>query len=300
MADLHTTLVHFDLIYDEPVVLSPLVRRITANNPSLFTGAGTNTYIVGTERFTVVDPGPSDPAHVEAILNATGGKIDRILATHGHEDHSPAGKPLADATGAEMMGFMVSPELEHLDISFAPVRDLQDGEIIDAGEFQIKVIHTPGHLKRHMCFLLEQEQMLFAGDHIMQGATVVIIPPHGGTMWEYLESLQKLKGTGIQLLAPAHGHLLSDPDKVFQELYDHRLAREDKVLQVLETMKKGTLEELAPLVYPEVEGDLIKGTHIALWSHLQKLVHDGKATKHHQKHWIMGEEIWEIVAPSQI
>lgn len=295
MADIHTTLVHFDLIYDEPVVLSPLVKRITANNPSSFTGPGTNTYLVGTDRFTVIDPGPNDQAHIDAILKATDGKIDRILATHGHEDHSPAGKPLADATGAEMIGLTVNSELEHLDTTFTPQRDVEDGEVIDAGDYQIKAIYTPGHLKRHVCFLLEQEQMLFAGDHIMQGATVVIIPPHGGTMWEYLESLEKLKGTGIQLLAPAHGHLLSNPDKVFQELYDHRLTRENKALDVLRSQKKGTVEELAPLVYPEVEGDLIKGTHIALWSHLQKLVHDGKAKKHHEKHWIMGEEIWEIL-----
>lgn len=300
MADLHTTLVHFDLLYDEPVVLSPLVRRITANNPSVFTGPGTNTYIVGTDRFTVIDPGPDDPAHVQAILQATGGRIDRILATHGHEDHSPAGKSLADATGAEMVGLVPSAELEHLDTSFAPTRDVQDGEIIDAGAYQLRAIYTPGHIKRHVCFLLEQEQILFAGDHIMQGATVVIISHHGGTMWDYLESLQKLKGQGIRLLAPAHGHLLASPDQVLQELYDHRLSREAKALAVLKQVKRGTIEELAPLVYPEIEGDLIKGSHIALWAHLQKLVHDGKATQHHEKHWIMGEEIWEFVEPAGV
>ncbi len=297
MADLHTTLVHFDIVYDEPVRLSPMVQRITANNPSAFTGQGTNTYLVGHERFTVIDPGPDKPEHIDAILKATGGNIDRILATHGHEDHSPAGKPLADATGAKMIGFCPAEEdaEQHLDPTFSPERDVLDGEIIDCGDYQIRAIHTPGHLRRHVCYLLEQEQMLFAGDHIMQGATVVIIPPHGGTMWDYLASLMKLKGQGIQMLAPAHGHLLSDPDKVFQELFDHRMSREAKALAVLKDKRKGTIEELAPFVYPEVEGDLIKGTHIALWSHLQKLVHDGRARKHHEKHWIMGEEIWEII-----
>ncbi len=295
MADIHTTLVHFDLVYDEPVVLSEWVQRITANNPSAFTGPGTNTYIVGKERFVVVDPGPNDADHVAAILKATGGKIDYVLATHAHEDHSPAALPLVEATGAKMIGFCCDEDSEHLDKTFTPDRDIEDGEIIDAGDFQLRAIYTPGHLKKHVCYLLEQEKTLFAGDHIMQGATVVIIPPHGGTMWDYLDSLMKLKGQGINWLAPAHGHVLSHADKVVQELYDHRMSRERRALEVLTSQKKGTIEELAPMVYPEVEGDLIKGTHFALWSHLQKLVHDGRATKHHEKHWIMGEEIWEIV-----
>lgn len=296
MADIHTTLVHFDINYGEPVAISPLVRRITANNPSAFTGPGTNTYLVGKDRFTVIDPGPLDQDHIDAILKATDGKIDRILATHAHEDHSPAAKPLADATGAKMFGLQVNPDTEMLDQTFTPEKTIADGEVIDVGDYQFTAIYTPGHLKQHVCYLLEQEQLLFAGDHIMQGATVVIIPPHGGTMWEYLESLTKLKGRGIDRLAPAHGHVLSDPDKVFQELYDHRMSRERKAIAVLESVKKGTIEQLAPLVYPEIEGDLIKATHFALWSHLQKLVHDGVAKKHHEKHWIMGEEIWEIVA----
>lgn len=295
MADLHTTLVHFDIVYDEPVVLSEWVQRITANNPSAFTGPGTNTYLIGKDRFAVVDPGPNDPAHVDAILKATGGKIDYILATHAHEDHSPAAKPLADATGAAMIGFRCDVDSEHLDKTFVPAQDIKDGEVIDAGDFQLRAIYTPGHLKQHVCYLLEQDDTLFAGDHIMQGATVVIIPPHGGTMWEYLDSLMKLKGQGINWLAPAHGHILSHPDQVVQELYDHRMAREARAIEVLKAEKKGTIEDLAPLVYPEVKGDLIKGTHFALWSHLQKLVHDGVATKHHEKHWIMGEEIWEFV-----
>jgi len=296
MADIHTTLVHFDLVYDEPVVLSEWVQRITANNPSAFTGPGTNTYIIGKERFAVVDPGPNDADHVAAIMKATGGKIDYVLATHAHEDHSPAALPLVETTGAKMIGFRCDAESEHLDKTFAPEKDIQDGEIIDAGDFQLRAIYTPGHLKQHVCYLLEQEKTLFAGDHIMQGATVVIIPPHGGTMWDYLDSLMKLKGKGINWLAPAHGHILSHADQVVQELYDHRMSRERRALEVLTAQKKGTIEELAPMVYPEVEGDLIKGTHFALWSHLQKLVHDGRATKHHEKHWIMGEEIWEIVA----
>ena len=297
MADLHTTLVETELSYGKPVRLSPLVTRITANNPSPFTGPGTNTYIVGRERFAVVDPGPNEPEHVQAILKATGGRIDYVVATHNHEDHSPAGKPLADATGATMIGLRPDAALEWIDTTFTPQQSVAEGERIHGDGYTLQAIYTPGHLRDHVCFLLEEEGVLFAGDHIMQGATVIIVPTHGGTMWEYLASLQKLQNRGLQILAPAHGHLLSQPDQVLQELYDHRMSREHKILQVLREQQSGTIEQLAPLVYPEVEGDLIRATHIILGAHLQKLVHDGLATRHHKKHWIVEEEIWEIAAP---
>ena len=295
MADIHSSLVEIELVYDQPVQLSPLVRRITANNPSAFTGFGTNTYVIGNGDYTVVDPGPADDAHIDAILAATGGKISRILATHLHQDHSPAGKKLAEETGATLMGVKTTFDAETLDHTFVMDRFLADGETIEASDHTLQAVYTPGHLRDHTCYLLQQEAMLFAGDHIMQGATVVIVPPHGGSMSDYLNSLMKLKGQGIKHLAPAHGHLLSEADQVVQELYDHRMSREHKTLKALKEHKRGTIEQLAPFVYPEVEGDLIRGTHIALWAHLQKLVDDGVASKHREKHWILGEEIWEIV-----
>ncbi len=298
MADLHTTLVEIDLSYGKPVVISPLVRRITANNPSLFTGPGTNTYIVGRERFIVIDPGPDDPRHVSAILGATNGQIDVILATHGHEDHSPAAKSLADVTGAKMMGLRPDLSLDYIDKTFAPDVSLQEGDVIEGDGFQLEAIMTPGHLRDHVCFLLKEEGMLFAGDHIMQGATVVIVTHHGGSMGDYLKSLKKLQGRNIQFLAPAHGHLLSSADQVLQELHDHRMSREHKVLNVLKQRQRGTIQELAPLVYPEVEGDMIKATHVILNAHLQKLVEDGVLRRHHKKHWIVDEEIWELVEGS--
>lgn len=295
MADIHTSLVEFDLVYDQPVQISPLVRRVTANNPSVFTGAGTNTYIVGNGPYTVIDPGPAEDDHVNAILRATDNDISRILVTHLHEDHSPAAKPLAEATGAELLGVETTVESDYLDKTFSADRCLRDGDVVSADDHSLETLFTPGHLRDHNCYLLREEGLLFTGDHIMQGATVVIIPPHGGSMADYLNSLMKLKGIGLKHLAPAHGHILSEPDQVVQELFDHRMSRERKAIEVLTKYRKGTIEELAPFVYPEVQGDLIKGTHIALWSHLQKLVEDGVAQKHHEKHWIMGEEIWEIV-----
>jgi len=297
MADLHTTLVHIDIIYDQPVQVAPLVRRVTANNPSSFTGLGTNTYIVGRNRFSVIDPGPNDPEHIAAILAATDGKIDRIIATHNHEDHSQAALPLAQATGAAVVGMPPSEEMEYIDHTFQPDVIVADGEVINCGEYTLSAVYTPGHLKAHCCFVLNDGEMVFAGDHVMQGASVVIIPSHGGTMWEYLESVQKLQGRGYDLLAPAHGHILSDVDQVLQELYDHRIRRETKVLNALTALKRGTIEQLAPYVYPEVSGDLIKGTHFAMSAHLLKLVHDGVVRHHHEKHWLLGEEIWELIDP---
>jgi len=305
MADLHSTLVRIDINYGQAARLSPLVERITANNPSPFTGPGTNTYIVSDELCTVViDPGPNEPEHIAAILAATENKIDFILATHTHEDHSPAGKPLALASGAKLIGLACDGLGEHLDDTFKPLHSVSDGERLEFGGFVIQAIYSPGHIKDHVCFLLEGEQMLFAGDHIMQGATVVIVPPHGGTIGDYLRSLAKLSGTGIKMLAPAHGHLLAEPDQVMAELSAHRLKREARVIEVMIAQQRGTVEALAPLVYPEVRGDLIWGTHVALWSHLQKLVEDGMVRRKNDKHWMVGsttaEEIWEWIGEDAV
>lgn len=296
MADIHDTLVKFDIIVGETVTLSPLVRRITAPNPSAFTGPGTNTYIVGHgDDVAVIDPGPNEQSHIDAILKATDGKIRWLIATHTHEDHSPAAKPLQEATGAEMVGVPFHEHHEHLDETFVVDKPIQEGDIFKTKDYSLRTIATPGHVSNHMSFLLEEEMVLFAGDHIMQGATVVIVPPHGGTMWDYFASLDKLKGMGIKWLAPAHGHILNEADKVVTELKAHRQTREDKAKRVLREVKKGKIEELAPLVYPEVEGDLIYGAKVALYAHLQKLVHEGFATRYSEKHWIMGEEIYELV-----
>ena len=295
MADLHTSLVPIDIVYDKPVRLSSRVRRITARNPSPFTGPGTNTYIVGQQRFCVIDPGPADAQHIDAILEATAGKIDYVFATHAHPDHSPAALPLVQATGARMMGLLPATGTEGLDYSFAPDESLLDNEVVDAGEVRLRVIETPGHLKQHLCFLLEEEALLFAGDHVMQGASVVIVPNHGGTMWDYLDSLRKLQGLGLRHLAPAHGHLLAQPDRVLQELIDHRMAREKKVVEALRQLRQASTEALAPLVYPEIEGDMIRATHVALWAHLQKLVRDGLVIRHQRQHWLIGEVMWEFI-----
>src|SRR5215217_703344 len=160
--------------------LSPLVRRIVAPNPGIMTGPGTNTYLVGIDEIAVIDPGPADDDHLDAIAGCGGDRIRWILATHTHKDHSPGIAGLKKRTGAEVLAF---DERDDLVID----RALADGDRVEATEFRLTAVHTPGHASNHLCYLLEEERLLFSGDHVMEGSTVVIRPPDGD-MAVYLES----------------------------------------------------------------------------------------------------------------
>ena len=192
--------------------LSPLVRRITAGNSSVFTGPGTNTYLVGKEEITVIDPGPAMPEHIENIAKACGDDIKQILVTHTHPDHSPGAKLLHQRTAAPVMG-MYALHKQTQDKTFKANKVLEDGDEIREIEYTLKAIHTPGHASNHLCYLLEEEKMIFTGDHIMEGSTVVIGPPDGN-MKQYIESLEKLKQFDISMIAPGHGNLMKDPKSV--------------------------------------------------------------------------------------
>lgn len=255
--------------------LSPLVRRIVAPNPSAMTGAGTNTYLVGREEVAVIDPGPDDPDHVAAILAAGAGRIRWILVTHTHPDHSPGAAPLARATGAEQWGAR-PPDDQFQDPSFEPDHELRDGETLSTPEFSLRAVHTPGHVGNHYCFLLEDEGMLMTGDHIMNGSTVVIIPP-GGDMKDYVDSLQKLTALPLVHLAPGHGELMPEPVAVVEWIVNHRLQREAKVVSALQTSGGGTLDQLIPLVYDDVNPTLYGMAKFSLWAHLIKLEREQRA-----------------------
>lgn len=260
---------------EQVVELSPLVRRLTVDNPGIMTGPGTNTYLVGRQQVAVIDPGSDDPRHIDAILDACGDRLRWILATHTHPDHSPGAAALAAATGAEVLGNRID-DGDLQDPTFRPVRSFVQDELLRGPGFTLRALLTPGHVANHVCFLLEEEQLLFTGDHLMQGTTVVIVPPFGD-MKEYLESLQMLHRYQIAALAPGHGTVIRDPQVEIDRVIRHRLAREAKVLAALHKVGEATLETLTPLVYDDVAPTLHPVARYSLWAHLLKLERDGCA-----------------------
>jgi glyoxylase-like metal-dependent hydrolase (beta-lactamase superfamily II)/8-oxo-dGTP pyrophosphatase MutT (NUDIX family) len=263
----------------EVIALSPTVYRVTAPNPGPMTGPGTNTYILGQGRDrAVIDPGPAIESHLNAILAAVGsqgGQLRWILVTHTHRDHSPAAARLKDATGATVLG-LAAPDDGHQDHSFSPDRALAHGECIQAEDFSLRALHTPGHASNHICYLHEQERLLFSGDHIMQGSTVVINPPDGD-MIAYLESLAALKREKPSYIAPGHGFLMDQPDRVIDRLVAHRQKREDKLVTAMQAKGPALEQTLLPIVYDDVPAAVHPLAHRSMLAHLYKLRDEGRA-----------------------
>jgi len=255
--------------HDIPFRLNSRVRRLVAPNPGAMTGPGTNTYLIGNEEIAVLDPGPKIPAHIKAILNAGDGRIRWIVCTHTHPDHSPAWQAIAEETGAEVIGALPADDMFQ-DNSFQPTSVLHHDDVLQTPEFTLRAVHTPGHVSNHYCFFLEEEQMLFAGDHIMNGSTVVIVPP-SGNMKAYIESLQLLLQYPLKFIAPGHGDILEDSAAVVEWLVNHRLKRESKVLEGLKSLGSATLDELVTVVYDDVDGSLHSMAKLSLEAHLIKL-----------------------------
>ena len=261
-----------------PVRLSERVIRVTAANGNLMTGPGTNTYLVGggeTNRWTVIDPGPADDAHVRAVLAAAPGPIEAIVLTHSHKDHSPASRALSAATGAPVWGrWPTHPQGQDAELSLA--RELQHGErLACAPEAHLRVLHTPGHASNHLCFLLEEERLLFTGDHVMQSSTVVINPPDGD-MAAYLASLRSLLREDLEWLAPGHGFLMAHPGRVIEALVAHRLRREALVLEAVQALGPAPVARLRERVYVDTPTALHAMAERSLLAHLLKLQAEGR------------------------
>jgi len=250
--------------------------RVLARNPGMMTGPGTNSYLFGKESLTVIDPGPADQEHLQALLQAArtlGKPIDQVIVTHTHRDHSPGALALVAATGARCLGPSV-PDDGLQDESWQSDHLLAEGDRVDCGGVSLQVIETPGHVGNHLCYLSE-DGLLFTGDHLIQGSTVVIAPP-SGSMQAYFASLRKLQQRGITLMAPGHGDVISDPEDTLSHTLAHRQKREDKVLNTL-TSDPQALAVLVKAVYDDVPEFLHGVAQFSLQAHLIKLAEDGKA-----------------------
>jgi glyoxylase-like metal-dependent hydrolase (beta-lactamase superfamily II) len=249
------------------------VRRLVAPNPSMMTGPGTNTYLIGEDEIAVLDPGPAIAEHIEDIILKSMSSVRWILATHTHPDHSPGVVALAEKTGAEILG-IPAPDGQHQDKTFVPTRQLQDGDVLETKEFRLEAVHTPGHASNHLCFRHAGLNWLFTGDHVIDGSTVVIDPPDGN-MKDYIESLQRCRDLGCDALVPGHGELIEDPVSVIDWIIKHRLERETKVLAAVEANPNLTTYELVPHVYTDVNPHLYGWAERSLLAHVLKLEADG-------------------------
>ena len=261
------------MVVGVPVALSRLVRRLTCPNPGVMTGPGTNTYLVGLEEVAVIDPGPDDDGHLDSIVAAAGDRIRWIVVTHTHPDHSPGAEPLRKRLRPDVL--VLGYEARD---GFHPDAEIGDGHRIDGAEFTLRAVHTPGHAGNHLCYVLEEEGLLFSGDHIMNGSTVVITPPDGN-MATYFASLDRVRSLGVTAIAPGHGALISDPVGKIDEYVAHRRQREEKVAAALAAAGGPvTVDELVPVVYADVDEARFPIARRSLWAHLRKLAEDGRAS----------------------
>jgi glyoxylase-like metal-dependent hydrolase (beta-lactamase superfamily II)/8-oxo-dGTP pyrophosphatase MutT (NUDIX family) len=262
------------------------VRRLTAPNPGMMTGPGTNSYIVGEAgAWIVIDPGPPERAHAERIAAAVRDGLQAIVCTHSHPDHSPGAPMLREAIGRDVpiLGLASRPTARPHS-SFVPDRELADGERLRVGDSTLRVVHTPGHAANHLCLVLEEDRLLFSGDHVLNGSTTVVDPPDGN-MKQYLDSLERLAAEPVDFILPAHGHVLAPAVGAMRKLIAHRLGREAKVAGVLARSGGGTLDDLVPSAYDDVKPALYPVAKRSLLAHLEKLVEDGRARRDRER-WL--------------
>lgn len=268
----------FDFEYGRSDRVSPLIRRVVANNPGPFTFVGTGTYIVGHGTVAVIDPGPLLDDHLAALVDAVRGEtVSHILVTHTHSDHSPLARPFAAAVGsppilaarppAKAIGTATGEE--DADAAFEPDRTLSGGERISGPGWTLEALATPGHASNHMAFVLDEENALFPGDHIMGWSTTVVVPPDGD-MDAYLASLDRVLERDFATLWPTHGPPVTDVRPFVEAYRDHRLAREAQILSRLRAGDR-TIAEMVPVLYAAVDRRLWPAASLSVLAHLIRL-----------------------------
>ena len=276
--------------------VEPLVMRVLAPNPSPYTYTGTQTYVVGQEDgpdCAVIDPGPNDPAHIDAIEAAIDNRVVRaIMCTHTHRDHSPAAAPLSQRTGAPVVGcapLVLRTDLpradEAFDTTYAPDRVLEDGESMSGTGWTLTAVATPGHTSNHLCFALEESRSLFTGDHVMGWSTSVVIPPDGD-MGDYMASLEKLQAREDVIYHSAHGAAITKPRQLVRGMIGHRRQRENQILRLLGEEAR-TVSAFIPQMYKGLDERLIPAAEMSVTAHLIDL----------EKRGLVGKEgdVWRTV-----
>ena len=274
----------------QPVELGEGLLRLTAPNPGLMTGPGTNSYVIGTSELAVIDPGPDDEGHRAALLAAIAarGTLRWILVTHTHRDHAPGAAALAHATGAEVVGFGPADDfVPDLAVSGGWTLELP-GPSARSGSndvITLEAVHTPGHASNHLCWLVQESRTLLTGDHVMHGSTVVINPPDGN-LGAYLASLALVRDRvpAVERFAPGHGRLMGDVTAVIDALIAHRLGRHARVADALRSAGEGTVEDLLPGIYADVSEAQRTPARLSLWAHLRYLAGEGRAVALEEPH----------------
>ncbi len=277
----------FDFEYGRCDPVSPLIRRVVANNPGPFTFTGTGTYLVGRATpgapVAVIDPGPPDEAHLAALLTAVAGqRVTHVLVTHTHRDHAPLARPFAEAVGAPVLAARPPARTTHVstaldeeeDEAFAPDEELTGGELIRSADWTLEALATPGHASNHMAFALREENALFSGDHVMGWSTTVVAPPDGD-MADYMASLDAVIARDFTTIWPTHGPPVREPQPFLAAYRAHRLARE---AQVLERLAAGDrrISEIVPRLYAAVDQRLWPAASLSVWAHLVALERAGR------------------------
>ena len=282
--------------YGQIEEVEPGIARLLAPNPSPYTCTGTQVHLVGRDALAVIDPGPDMPEHVEALLAAIAGRpVAAILVTHTHRDHSPASRPLSEATGAPTIGCAplargsigAGPEAA-FDRDYSPDRVLGDGESVQVDGRTLTAVHTPGHTSNHLCFADEVSGALFTGDHVMGWSTSVVIPPDGD-MGDYMRSLEKLRLRDDRIYYPAHGDPVTDPKRLVRGMLTHRLQRERQIVRRVEAGDR-TVEQIVAAGYPGLDPRLVPAAGASVLAHLLDLERRGLVQQVEEDQWIATEQ----------